>query len=133
MLTDTQIRQAKPRERDYKFSDFDSLYLLIRTNGAKLWRFGYRFGGKQKLLALGAYPTVPLAEARERRDAARKLIANGIDPSVQRRLEKITAAAGGNTFRQVAEELLSKQVREGRAEMTVKKNRWLLKPAFHVR
>jgi len=62
----------------------------------------------------------------------RKLIANGTDPSVQRRLEKIAAAAGGNTFREVAEELLAKQGREGRAEMTLKKNRWLLGPAFEI-
>lgn len=130
MLNDTKIRQAKPRERDYKLTDFDGLQLLIRPTGSKLWRFAYRFGGKQKQLALGSYPIVTLAEARERRDAARKLLANGSDPSLERRLEKIAAAAGGNTFREVAEELLQKQDREGRAEMTVKKNRWLLEPAF---
>jgi integrase len=130
MLTDTQVRQAKPREREYKLADYASLYLLIRPNGSKLWRLDYRFGGKQKTLALDAYPIVTLAEARERRDAARKLLANGIDPGVQRKLEKIAAAAGGNTFREVAEELLAKQAREGRAAMTTKKNRWLLEPAF---
>ncbi len=126
------IRQAKPRERDYKLSDYDGLYLLVRPSGGKLWRLAYRFQGKQKLLALGAYPSVTLAEARERRDAARKLLANGTDPSLQRRLEKIAAAAGGNTFREVAEELLDKQAREGRAAMTLKKNRWLLEPAFET-
>lgn len=132
MLTNTQIRQAKPRERDYKLTDYDGLYLLIRPTGAKLWRLAYRFRGKQKSLAFGNYPTVTLAEARERRDAARKLLANDIDPSVQRRLEKIAAAAGGNTFREVAEELLDKQTREGRAAMTLKKNRWLLEPALET-
>jgi hypothetical protein len=120
MLTDTQVRQAKPREREYKLADYASLYLLIRPNGSKLWRLDYRFGGKQKTLALDAYPIVTLAEARERRDAARKLLANGIDPGVQRKLEKIAAAAGGNTFREVAEELLAKQAREGRAAMTTR-------------
>jgi len=120
MLTDTQVRQAKPREREYKLADYASLYLLIRPNGSKLWRLDYRFGGKQKTLALDAYRIVTLAEARERRDAARKLLANGIDPGVQRKLEKIAAAAGGNTFREVAEELLAKQAREGRAAMTTK-------------
>ena len=54
MLTDAQIRQAKPRDRDYKLSDYEGLFLLVRPNGAKLWRLGYRFGGKQKSLALGA-------------------------------------------------------------------------------
>jgi integrase len=132
MLTDAQIRQAKPRERDYKLSDYEHLYLLIRPNGAKLWRLGYRFGGKQKSLALGAYPTVGLANARDRRDAARKLLSDGKDPGVQRKLEKIAAAAGGNTFRDVAEELMAKQEREGRAEQTIKKNRWLLEPAFET-
>jgi integrase len=130
MLNDTRIRAAKPLERDYKLADYDGLYLLVRSTGAKLWRLAYRFAGKQKSLALGAYPIVTLAEAREGRDVARKLIANGTDPSVKRRLEKIAAAAGGNSFREVAEELLVKQAREGRAEMTLKKNRWLLEPAF---
>jgi integrase len=132
MLSDLATRQAKPRDRDYKVSDYDGLHLLVRPTGAKLWRLAYRFAGKQKLLALGAYPTVTLAEARQARDAARKLVANDIDPSVQRRLEKIAAAAGGNSFREVAEELLAKQAREGRAEMTTKKNRWLLEPAFEA-
>lgn len=132
MLNDIRIRQAKPRERDYKLTDYDGLHLLVRPTGAKLWRFAYRFARKQKQLALGAYPTVTLAEARERRDAARKLLANGIDPGLQRRLEKIAAAAGGNTFREVAEELLEKQAREGKAEATLSKNRWLLEPAFQT-
>lgn len=132
MLNDLRIRQSKPRDRDYKLADYNGLHLLVRPTGSKLWRLSYRFGGKQKLLALGAYPTVTLVEAREARDANRKLIANGTDPSVQRRLGKIAAAAGGNTFREVAEELLAKQAREGRAEMTTKKNRWLLEPAFET-
>ena len=132
MLNDLRIRQSKPRDRDYKLTDYDGLHLLVRPKGAKLWRLAYRFAGKQKLLALGAYPTVTLAEAREARDTARKLIASGTDPSVRRRLAKIAAAAGGNTFREVAEELLAKQAREGRAQMTTKKNRWLLEPAFET-
>ena len=99
MLNDIRIRQAKPRDRDYKLTDYDGLHMLVRPNGAKLWRLAYRFGGKQKLLALGAYPAVTLAEARQARDASRKLIADGVDPCVQRRLEKIAAAAGGNTAR----------------------------------
>src|SRR5689334_11747288 len=132
MLNDTRIRQAKLGERDYKLSDFDGLYLLVRATGSKLWRFAYRFAGKQKSLALGAYPMVTLAEARERREAARKTLAQGVDPSVQRRLEKIAARAGGNTFRDVAEELLDKHRREGRAQATLKKNRWLLEPAFET-
>ena len=130
MLNDTRIRNARPADRDYKLTDFDGLYLLIRKNGSRLWRFAYRFGGKQKQIALGAYPEVSLADARDRREAARKLLAGGKDPSVERRLEKIAKAAGGNSFREVAEEFLGKQRREGRSEATLNKNRWLLEPAF---
>jgi integrase len=130
MLNDTRIRNARPTERDAKLTDFDGLYLLVRPNGSRLWRFAYRFSGKQKQIALGAYPEVTLAEARERREAARKLLASGKDPSVERRLEKIANAAGGNSFREVAEEFLGKQRREGRSGATLSKNRWLLEPAF---
>jgi hypothetical protein len=98
MLNDTRIRNAKPRERDYKLTDFDGLYLLIRPNGSRLWRFAYRVDGKQKQIALGAYPQVTLADARDRREAARKLLANGKDPSLERRLEKIARQVGGNSF-----------------------------------
>jgi integrase len=132
MLNDTRIRQAKASARDYKLGDSAGLYLLVRSTGSKLWRLAYRFAGKQKSLALGAYPTVTLADARDRREAARKLLSDGIDPSAQRRLEKIAAAAGGNSFHDVAGEFLQKQAREGRAEMTLKKNRWLLEPAFKI-
>ena len=130
MLNDTRIRSAKPGERDYKLTDFDGLYLLVCKNGSKLWRFAYRFDRKQKQIALGAYPEVTLADARDRREAARKLLANGKDPSLERRLEKIARAAGGNTFREVAEEFLDKQRREGLSEATLGKNRWLLEPTF---
>ena len=130
MLNDTLIRSAKPRERDYKLSDFDGLYLLVCSNGSKLWRFAYRFDGKQKQIALGAYPQVTLADARDHREASRKLLANRKDPSVERRLEKSARQAGGNTFREVAEELLDKQRREERSEATLRKKRWLLEPAY---
>lgn len=132
MLNDTKLRQSKSRERDYKLTDFDGLHVLIRPNGSKLWRLSYRFGGKQKQLALGAYPIVTLAEARQKRDAARKILAAGRDPGLERRLEKIAAAAGGNAFREVAEELLQKQIREGQDENTIQKKRWLLAPAYET-
>ncbi len=132
MLSDVQIRNAKPRRKDYKVTDYNGLQLLVRSNGSKLWRFAYRFGGKQKQLALGTYPTVTLAKARDLRDDARKLLANGTDPSLERRLRKIAAAAGGNSFREVAEELLQKQNREGQDEGTIQKKRWLLVPAYQT-
>ena len=130
MLNDTRIRNAKPAERDYKLTDFDGLYLLVRANGSRLWRFAYRFGGKQKQIALGAYPQVTLADARERREAARKLLATGKDPSHERRLDKIARQVGGNTFGEIAEEFLDKLRRESRAPATLKKSRWLLEPAI---
>jgi len=74
MLTETAIRSAKPRERPYKLFDERGLYLLlVAPTGGRLWRFRYRHGGKEKLVALGAYPDVPLRRAREKRDEARRL------------------------------------------------------------
>jgi Arm DNA-binding domain len=102
----------------------------VRTNGRKLWRFAYRLNGKQQQIALGAYPELTLAEAQDRREASRKLLANGKDPSLERRLEKMARAAGGNSFREVAEEVLEKHCGEGRSGATLKKNRWLLEPAY---
>ena len=78
-LTDTAIRNAKPKEKQYKLSDEKGLYLLVKKAG-KYFRLDYRFGGKRKTLALGVYPDVKLAEARGKRDSARKLIVNGVDP-----------------------------------------------------
>jgi len=125
MLNDTRVRTAKVRERPIKLSDSGGLYLLIQPHGSKLWRLAYRFGGKQKTLAIGVYPTITLKQAREKRDEAKELLAVNIDPSTQRRLEKQSASTG-NTFRAVAEELMMKLEREGRAEATLVKQRWLL-------
>jgi len=129
MLTDAHVRNAKPRTRPIKLSDAGGLHLLIQPHGSKLWRMAYRFVGKQRTLALGIYPTVGLQEARAQRDAAKRLLAKGIDPSDQRRLDKQTAATG-NTFKAVAEEVLEKLQREGRAPRTLKKVRWLLDFAY---
>ena len=129
MLNDTQVRNAKRANRPIKLSDSGGLHLLIQPNGSKLWRLAYRFGGKQKTLAIGVYPTVTLKHAREKRDEAKRLLADNIDPSTHRRLEKLTAASG-NTFRAVAEEVLVKLEREGRADVTLAKKRWLLDFAY---
>ncbi len=103
------------------------LHLIIQPNGTKRWRQAYRINGKQKALAFGIYPTITLAEARARRDAAKKCLADGVDPSLQRKIDKQARAV---TFRLVAEELLEKIQREGRAPATLTKNRWLLAYAF---
>ena len=80
-LTELEIKKAKPETKAYKLTDGGGLFLLVHTNGGKYWRLRYRVGGKEKLLAIGVYPDVTLSEARERREQARKLLANGADPS----------------------------------------------------
>jgi Arm DNA-binding domain len=94
-LTDIAIRASKPRVKSFKLTDNAGLHLLITPRGGKFWRFSYRFAGKQKTLALGAYPIVTLAEARDGRDIARKHLAAGVDPSIKRKIDKQSAA---NTF-----------------------------------
>src|SRR4029079_5028079 len=129
MLSDARVRNAKPVARPIKLSDAGGLHLLIQPRGSKLWRLAYRFDGKQRTLALGIYPIVSLQDARQQRDEAKRQLVNGIDPSAQRRLEKQTTAAG-NTFKSVAEELLGKLEKEGRAPQTLQKLRWLLSFAY---
>ncbi|MDP3087038.1 MAG: integrase arm-type DNA-binding domain-containing protein [Methylotenera sp.] len=88
MLTDTKIRAAKGQDKDYKLADEKSLYLLIKPNDSKLWRMNYRFEGSQKSLALGKYPEISLLHARERRDSARKQLADGTDPGLAKKAAK---------------------------------------------
>ena len=84
-LTDAKIRAAKPDEKPYKLADSGNMFLLVHPNGSRYWRLRYRFLGKEKTLALGVYPDISLSEAREKRDSARKQIAEGIDPCEQKR------------------------------------------------
>jgi integrase len=124
---DLVFRTAKPREKPFKLSDGGGLFLLVQPNATKLWRLAYRFDGKQKLLALGHYPMISLIDARFKRDAAKKLLSDGVDPSVERKTERLTAQmARRNTFKAVAEELMDKFKAEGDAQATLKKKQWLL-------
>jgi integrase len=126
-LTDTKIKALKPADRPTKHSDGEGLHILMPPTGGKLWRLSYRFSGKQKTLALGAYPYVSLADARLKRVAAKKLLASGIDPSQQAKLDKINKLlTGANTFNVIADEVLLKAERENKADATVVKKRWLL-------
>jgi len=84
-LTDLEVKSAKSRDKDYKLTDGDGLFLLVASTGGKRWRFKYRFDGKEKLLALGIYPDLSLAEARNKRHEARNLLAHDIDPSVNKK------------------------------------------------
>jgi integrase len=105
MLTVTAINNAKPKDKPYKLSDEKGLYLFIQTSGSKLWRYDYRFQTKRKTLALGAYPDLSLAEARDKRDAARKLLANDIDPSeTKKAVQASKMEAGANSLEVVARE-----------------------------
>jgi len=105
-LTDTAVRNAKAKDKPYKKADERGLYLLVKPAG-KYWRFDYRFGGKRKTLAFGVYPDVSLADARQYRDDARKLIARDIDPSATRKAER-QAKAGADSFEAVAREWFEK-------------------------
>lgn len=102
-LADTVVRTAKAKEKPYKLADEKGLFLLVNTSGAKYWRFKYRIDGREKLLALGVYPDVSLKGARERRDEASKLIANGIDPgAVKKAQKKSRLDRAANSFEVVA-------------------------------
>jgi integrase len=127
-LKDVAVRNAKPSAKPRKLSDGGGLHVLIQLTGSKLWRLAYRFGGKQKTLALGAYPEISLEEARRRRDEAKKLLASSIDPAVQRKADR--QAGKDSSFRVVAEEVIAKLEREGRAQVTLSKKRWLLDFAY---
>ena len=88
MLTDTEIRKAKPSDKPYRMFDGGGLYLEVAISGGKLWRFKYRFNGKEKRQALGTYPDTSLAKAREKRDEARRLLADGVDPAKTARYKR---------------------------------------------
>lgn len=100
-LNDSKIRAAKPLAKFYKLSDSQGLYLTVSNSCSKLWYFRYRFDGKENRLAFGAYPLVTLAEAREKRDAARKLLASDINPSQLRKIDS-TAVDESRTFKFIA-------------------------------
>ncbi|MDR3100846.1 MAG: integrase arm-type DNA-binding domain-containing protein [Paraburkholderia sp.] len=104
-LTDLAVRNAAPREKAYRLADAAGMYLEITPAGGKYWRLKYRYGGKEKRLALGVYPETALKQARERRDAARQLLSQGVDPGVARKAEKqAKLVSGANTFEAVARE-----------------------------
>jgi len=130
-LSDAGIRNAKPAETPFKLFDGGGLFLLVNPGGSRLWRLKYRFDGRERLLALGAYPAVTLAKARERRDEAKVLLADGVDPSERRQEEKREAQRlAADTFRNIAEEYVAKLRREGRAPATLAKTEWLLAFAY---
>ncbi len=104
-LSDAKVKNAKPRDKDYKLADGGGLYLFVSSTGGKLWRMKYRYGDKEKLLAFGSYPIVSLTEARRRRDDAKQLLGKGIDPSIHQKAVKAARNETiANTFESIARE-----------------------------
>ena len=104
-LNDMQIRRAKPEVKAYTLGDGQGLSLLVEPNGSKSWRFRYRYAGKPKMISLGVYPTITLAEARARRDEARKIVAEGKNPSEVRKEQKLALRIQSeNAFEKIARE-----------------------------
>lgn len=104
-LTDTQVKNARAKDKPYKLTDGGGLYLLIKIDGARYWRMRYRFAGTEPLLAFGKYPQVSLAEARDKRTAARKLLSDGINPSDHKKeTNRLKNDANANTFEKLARE-----------------------------
>jgi len=128
VLTDTAVRNAKPRAKPYKVSDSLGLYLLVNPKGSKLWRVKYRINGVERKLAIGPYPQFTLAEARAARDAARRQVAHAIDPNYAKRQARIEASLRAeNSFAKVAGELIEKRKTEGVSPRTLEKYQWVLK------
>lgn len=128
-LTDSAIRALKPRERAYKVSDEKGLYLQVTPAGGRLWRMKFRAaGGAEKKLSFGSYPEISLKEARELRDGARSLVANGIDPADKKRRDKRAAkVSADNSFSAVARDYIAKNRRDGLAEATIAKREWFVR------
>ncbi|WP_074546796.1 tyrosine-type recombinase/integrase [Dyella sp. AtDHG13] len=125
-LSDIAIRKAKPADKPQKLADGAGLYLLVNPTGSKLWRWKYRVAGREKVLALGAYPAISLTSARDACTEARRLLAQGVDPSEAKKnakQAKIESNTPAITFKQVAEQWM---LRQHVAEVTANKSRWIL-------
>jgi integrase len=126
-LTQFAIIKATTKLRPFKLSDGGGLYLLVQPNGNKLWRFRYRFAGRENTIAIGPFPSITLAQARAKREEARMLLIDGIDPATKKKLDRIAAAtASRNTFGAVAADYIEHLRANGASESTITKNRWLL-------
>jgi integrase len=127
-LSQFAINNAKPKDKPYLLSDGDGLHLRIHPSGGRQWRLRFRFSGKPNMMSLGQYPAVSLLQARRKRDKVKEQIAAGINPSLSRKLERLTTtAAAQNTFGAIADEHLANLQRNGAAEQTLNKNRWMLR------
>lgn len=127
-LSDVKCRNIRPASKLQKLSDGGGLQLWVQPSGTKLWRLAYRFDGKQKLLSLGSYPVISLADARQARDEAKRLLTASADPAQQRKFQK--ASSPKDTFRSISYEYVDKLKKEGRADRTISKVKWLLDFAY---
>jgi len=137
-LKDTEVKGLKAAAKPFRRADEKGLYVEVFPNGSKLWRFKYRFAGAEKRLALGAYPDISLATARRKRDDARAMLAENVDPGAARKREKLQAKLNAdNSFAAIANEFITTKLEgEGKAGATVTKARWfldLLRPAIGSR
>ncbi|MEX0320031.1 MAG: tyrosine-type recombinase/integrase [Ruegeria sp.] len=124
-LSDLKIRKAKNRDKAYKLADSGGLFLLVKPNGSRLWQQKYRYLGKERLLSHGSYPEVTLAQAREKREKARVVLAEGRDPAVQKRIDQIEAETQARTtFKLVAEDYLQMAYERELADSTMRKKIW---------
>jgi integrase len=132
-LTDTTVKNAKQKEKKYKLSDGGGMYLEVAPSGGKLWRVKYRFGGKEKRLSLGQYPAVSLKDARQKREEAKELLAKGIDPSEQKKVDRDAARAAERdaalTFAVIGNQWFEKHCADT-VPATQKKTRWYLDTIF---
>jgi integrase len=126
-LSDIQLRNLKPKAKPYKVGDFDGLYMTVTPTGSRLWHMKYRIAGREKRLSFGAYPAVSLARARQLRDEARSLLAEGGDPGeIKQERKRADRERRGITFASQAEAFIDKARREGKAQATMDKTEWLL-------
>ena len=108
MLSDIQCRNAKPRDKPYKLTDGKGLYLEVKPNGVKAWRYRFRLHGKEKVFTIGNYPTISWVNARRERESARELVKQGVSPVQERRLARLRREQEAvTTFEAVAFEWLS--------------------------
>jgi integrase len=126
-LTETALKNLKPAEKAYNKADGGGLRIAILPNGTKTWRLDYRYLGTRKTLTIGPYPTMTLAEARARREDAKRLLVKGVDPSVEKKVQRQQAEANQqDTFGAVVTEFIDRLRALGRAEPTIVKNKWML-------
>lgn len=126
MLTDTKLRSLKPQHKVFRLADANGLCIEVRTTGAKIWRYRYRFGDKANMLTIGEYPLVSLAEARAERDRARALVKKGVDPSLVAKVQRAAKQEeAGNTFGSLAEELMLQRAKTLSPGSVVRERRML--------